>query len=69
MVNFQPFSGTITEVEIPEYLKTLVLEAYSGATDPKEHLVYFNTRMVIAFVNDAVKCKLLPSTCKKSAMT
>ncbi|XP_057440720.1 uncharacterized protein LOC130732742 [Lotus japonicus] len=69
VVNFQPFSEEIAAEEIPEHVKTLVLDPYSGATDPKEHLVYFNTRMVIAGVNDAVKCKLLPSTFRKSAMT
>ncbi|XP_057454049.1 uncharacterized protein LOC130745699 [Lotus japonicus] len=68
VVNFQPFSDEIVAEEIPEQVKTLVLDPYSGATDPKEHLVYFNTRMVIAGVNDAVKYKLLPSTFKKSAM-
>ncbi|XP_057418754.1 uncharacterized protein LOC130712960 [Lotus japonicus] len=69
VVNFQPFAVAIAEVETPEHLKTLVLEPYSGNSDPKEHLVYFNTRMVIAGVIDAVKCKLLPSTFRKSAMT
>ncbi|XP_057444339.1 uncharacterized protein LOC130736535 [Lotus japonicus] len=69
VVNFQPFSQEIAEEEIPEHVKTLALDSYSGSSDPKEHLVYFNTRMVIAGVNDAVKCKLLPSTFRKSAMT
>lgn len=54
---------------IPEHLKTLFLDPYTGDTNPQDHNSYFNTRMVIVSITDAVKCNLLPSTFKKSAVT
>ncbi|XP_057452302.1 uncharacterized protein LOC130744126 [Lotus japonicus] len=50
-------------------MKNLVLEAYSGRTDPKDHLLYFNMKMVISAASDAVKCRMFPSTFKGTAMT
>ncbi|XP_057451996.1 uncharacterized protein LOC130743782 [Lotus japonicus] len=49
-------------------MKNLVLKAYSGKADPKEHLLYFNTKMVISAASDAVKCRMFPSTFKGTAM-
>ncbi|XP_057426079.1 uncharacterized protein LOC130719467 [Lotus japonicus] len=49
-------------------MKNLVLEAYSGKADPKEHLLYFNTKMVISAASDAVKCRMFPSTFKGTVM-
>ncbi|XP_057444041.1 uncharacterized protein LOC130736215 [Lotus japonicus] len=49
-------------------MKNLVLETYSGKTDPKDHLLYFNTKMVISAPSDAVKCKMFPSTFKGTVM-
>ncbi|XP_057444329.1 uncharacterized protein LOC130736523 [Lotus japonicus] len=49
-------------------MKNLVLETYSGKTDPKDHLLYFNTKMVISSASDAVKCRMFPSTFKGTTM-
>ncbi|XP_057425720.1 uncharacterized protein LOC130719093 [Lotus japonicus] len=68
VVDFQPFTEEIANTTVPDNLKTLVLDSYYGDTDPKDHLVYFNTKMVIVGASDALKCKMLPSTFKKSAM-
>ncbi|XP_057426007.1 uncharacterized protein LOC130719399 [Lotus japonicus] len=46
----------------------MALDAFSGDSDPMEHLRYFNTKMVIGGATDAVKCRLLPSTFKGMAM-
>ncbi|XP_057423552.1 uncharacterized protein LOC130717361 [Lotus japonicus] len=69
VVDFQPFTEDIANTTVPDNLKTLVLDSYYGDSDPKDHLVYFNTKMVIVGASDALKCKMLPSTLKKSAMT
>ncbi|XP_057432102.1 uncharacterized protein LOC130724850 [Lotus japonicus] len=69
VVDFQPFTDDIANTTVPDNLKTLVLDSYFGDFDPKDHLVYFNTKMVIVGASDALKCKMLPSTLKKSAMT
>lgn len=47
----------------------MVLDAYTREIYPMEHLVYFNTRMVINGHSDVVKRKMLPSTFKKLTMT
>ncbi|XP_057426041.1 uncharacterized protein LOC130719429 [Lotus japonicus] len=68
VVEFQPFVPAVTAVEIPEHLQTMTLDAYSGDSDPMEHLRYFNTKMVIGGATNDVKCRLLPSTFKGMAM-
>ncbi|XP_057444186.1 uncharacterized protein LOC130736367 [Lotus japonicus] len=49
-------------------MKNIVLETYSGKVDPKEHLLHFNTKMVISAASDAVKCRMFPATFKGTAM-
>ncbi|XP_057452712.1 uncharacterized protein LOC130744554 [Lotus japonicus] len=49
-------------------MKNIVLETYSGKADPKEHLLYFNTKMVISAALDVVKCRMFPATFKGTAM-
>ncbi|XP_057425616.1 uncharacterized protein LOC130718980 [Lotus japonicus] len=49
-------------------MKNIVLETYNGKTDPKDHLLYFNTKMVISSASDAVKCRMFPSTLKGTSM-
>ncbi|XP_057444237.1 uncharacterized protein LOC130736418 [Lotus japonicus] len=67
-LEFEPFSAAVREVEIPDNMKNLVLETYNGKTDPKDHLLYFNTKKVISAASDAVKCRMFPSTFKGTAM-
>ncbi|XP_057457393.1 uncharacterized protein LOC130748205 [Lotus japonicus] len=66
---FQPFSEAIAVVEIPESLRTLVLDSYDGTTDPREHLAIFNTKMLINGATEQLKCKLFPGTLKNGALT
>ncbi|XP_057425615.1 uncharacterized protein LOC130718979 [Lotus japonicus] len=49
-------------------MKNIVLETYSGKADPKEHMLYFNTKMVISAASDAVKCRMFPATFKGTSM-
>ncbi|XP_057432311.1 uncharacterized protein LOC130725071 [Lotus japonicus] len=49
-------------------MRSLVLAAYSGQTDPKDHLLYFNMKIAISATSDAVKCRMFPSTFKDAAM-
>ncbi|XP_057418392.1 uncharacterized protein LOC130712582 [Lotus japonicus] len=51
-----------------ENMKSLVLESYNGDINPKDHLLYFNTKMVISAASDAVKCRMFPSTFKSTGM-
>lgn len=47
----------------------LVLDAYTDEADLKEHLMYFNTKIVINGATETVKYKMLPSTLRNLAMT
>lgn len=47
VAEFRPFSSEVENVAIPNNMKTLVQDSYSGDTYPKDHLLYFNTKMVI----------------------
>ncbi|XP_057452277.1 uncharacterized protein LOC130744102 [Lotus japonicus] len=49
-------------------MKNTVVETYSGKADPKEHLLYFNTKMMISATSDAMKCRMFPATFKGTAM-
>ncbi|XP_057457793.1 uncharacterized protein LOC130748554 [Lotus japonicus] len=68
VAEFRPFSTEVEAAMILDNMKTLVLESYSGDLDPKDHLLYFNTKMVISAASDAVKCRMFPSTFKSTAM-
>ncbi|XP_057452205.1 uncharacterized protein LOC130744028 [Lotus japonicus] len=68
VAEFEPFSAAVREVVIPDNMNSLVLETYSGQTDPKDHLLHFNTKMVIIAASDAMKCRMFPSTFKNAAM-
>ena len=64
---YQPFSEAIAALPIPEALNSLKLESYDGTGDPMEHLASFNTRMLVLRVEEPLKCKLFPTTLKKTA--
>ncbi|XP_057418477.1 uncharacterized protein LOC130712675 [Lotus japonicus] len=69
VAEFEPFSAAVREVAIPDNMKNIVLETYSGKEDPKEHLLYFNTKMVISAASDAVKYRMFLATFKGTTMT
>ncbi|XP_057444776.1 uncharacterized protein LOC130737022 [Lotus japonicus] len=68
VAEFEPFSAAVREVAIPDNMKNIVLETYSGKANPKEHLLYFNPKMVISVASDAVKCRMFPATFKGTSM-
>ena len=41
---------------------------YNGRTDPVEHVSHFNQRMVMHFKNEALMCKVFPSSLGPVAM-
>lgn len=68
VVESRPFSAEVENVAILENMKIMVLESYSGDSDPMDDLMYFNMKMVIGAAFDAVKCWMFPSTFKSTAM-
>ena len=41
---------------------------YNGQTDPVEHISHFNQRMVVHSMNEALMCKVFPSSLGPMAM-
>ena len=41
---------------------------HNGLTDPVEHVSYFNQRMAVHFKNEALMCKVFPSSLGPMAM-
>ena len=41
---------------------------YNGRTDPVEHVSHFNQRMVVHLKNEALMCRLFPSSLRPVAM-
>ncbi|XP_057432196.1 uncharacterized protein LOC130724946 [Lotus japonicus] len=68
VAEFEPFSAVVREVAIPDNMNNIFLETYNGKADPKEHLLYFNMKMVISDASDAVKCRMFPAIFKGTAM-
>ncbi|XP_057434232.1 uncharacterized protein LOC130726894 [Lotus japonicus] len=68
VAEFELFSAAVREVAITDNMKNIVLKTYIGKADLKEHLLYFNTKMVINAAFDAVKCRIFPSTFKGTTM-
>ncbi|XP_057452441.1 uncharacterized protein LOC130744268 [Lotus japonicus] len=68
VAEFESFSAAMREVAIPDNMKNIFLETYSRKANPKEHLLYFNTKMVNSAGSDAVKCRMFPATFKGTAM-
>ena len=54
-------------VEIPEKLKNFPWKLYEGNTDPGEHLMAFNLKMVNCGPSDALRCRLFPETFARRA--
>src|ERR1044072_3423410 len=67
VVGFQPYSPAVAAVEIPEKLKNFPWKLYEGNTDPGEHLMVFNLKMVNCGASDALRCRLFPETFARRA--
>lgn len=55
MVDFEAFSREAVSITMLENLKMLTLDTYNIDTDPMDHLLYFNTKMIISDVTDAIE--------------
>nr|XP_023876480.1 uncharacterized protein LOC111988904 [Quercus suber] len=63
-----PFTRRIEEAELPRRFQQPTFIAYNGKTDPVEHVSQFNQRMAIHFKNEALMCKVFPSSLGPVAM-
>lgn len=52
----------IEGVRLPQHFHQPTFTIYNGQTDHVEHVSYFNQRMVVYSKNEALMCKVFPSS-------
>ncbi|XP_065635354.1 uncharacterized protein LOC136070026 [Quercus suber] len=63
-----PFTSCIDEVELPRRFQQPTFTVYNGKTDPVENVSQFNQRMAVHSKNEALMCKVFPSSLGPVAM-
>ncbi|XP_020233070.1 uncharacterized protein LOC109813319 [Cajanus cajan] len=63
-----PFTLDITGARLPDNWKNLALEKYDDTTDPEEHLDAFVTQVSLYTDDDAIMCKVFPTSLKGPAL-
>nr|XP_023877934.1 uncharacterized protein LOC111990394 [Quercus suber] len=63
-----PFTRRIEEVVLPRRFQQSTFTVYNGKTDPVEHVSQFNYRMAVHSENEALMCKVFPSSLGPVAM-
>ena len=67
-VSRSPFTGKIEGGRLPRWFTQPTFTMYNGRTDPVEHVSHFNQRMVVHSKNEALMCKVFPSSLGPIAM-
>jgi len=63
-----PFVDGIMEVELPARWKGLTMSQYDGTTDPEEHVDVFTTQAGLYTSEDAILCRVFPTSLKGPAL-
>ena len=63
-----PFTRRIEGVAFPRRFQQPTFIIYNGNTDPVEHVSQFNQRMAVHSKNEALMCKVFPSSLGPAAM-
>ena len=67
-ISKSPFSQNIENVSLPRRFHQPMFTIYNGRTDPVEHVSHFNQRMAVHSKNEALICKVFPSSLGPVAM-
>ena len=63
-----PFTHHIERATLPRRFQQPTFTIYNGKTDPVEHVSQFNQRMAVHSRNEALMCKVFPSSLGPVAM-
>ena len=63
-----PFTRRIEGAALPRRFQQPTFTIYNGNTDPVEHVSQFNQRMAVHSKNEALMCKVFPSSLGPTAM-
>ena len=61
-ISRSPFTHRIGEGRLPQRFTQPMFTMYNGRTDPVEHVSHFNQRMAMHSKNEALMCKVFPSS-------
>ena len=67
-ISRSPFAHRIEGAKLPRCFNQPTFAIYNGRVDPVEHVSQFNQRMAIYFQNEALMCKVFPSSLGPMAM-
>ena len=67
-ISKSPFTRKIKGGRLPRRFTQPTFTMYNGRTDPVEHVSHFNQRMVVHSKNEALMCKVFPSSLGPVAM-
>ena len=67
-ISKSPFTRKIERARLPRRFHQLKFTVYNGRTDPVEHVSQFNQRMTVHSKNEALMCKVSPSSLGPAAM-
>ena len=63
-----PFTWRIEGVSLPRRFNQPTFSLYNGQTDPVEHVSHFNQKMALHSKDEALMCKIFPSSLGPMAM-
>ena len=61
-ISKSPFTRRIDRANLPRRFTQPTFNIYNGRTDPIEHVSHFNHRMVVHSRNEALLCRVFPSS-------
>ena len=61
-ISKSPFTRNIEDASLPQQFHQPTFTIYNSRTDPVEHVSHFNQRMAIHSKNEALMCKVFPSS-------
>ena len=67
-ISRSPFTRKIKGGKLPKWFTQLTFTMYNGRTDHMEHVSHFNQRMILHTKNEAMMCKVIPSSLGSVAM-
>ena len=67
-ISKSPFTRRIEGGKLPRRFTQPMFTIYNGQTNPVEHVSHFNQRMVVHSKNEALMCKVFPSSLGPVAM-
>ena len=67
-ISKSPFTCKIEGVKLPQHFHQPTFTIYNGQTDSIEHVSHFNQRIAVYFEDEALMCKVFPSSLGPMAM-